>query len=53
MKPLFFIFLNPELQLLLQSVVELGTRVLEEDVLPLTIVYLGVLVYPFRFHRPG
>jgi len=47
---------------LVQSVIEWGTRVLEEDVFPrsdykelleLTLVYLGELVYPFRFHQPG
>jgi hypothetical protein len=54
--------LSIDLENFASSVIELGTRILEEDVFPrsdykelleLTLVYLGGVVYPFTFHKPG
>lgn len=54
--------LSNDLENLASSVIEWGTRILEEDVFPqsdykelleLTLVYLGGVVYPFSFHKPG
>jgi hypothetical protein len=54
--------LSNDLANLASSVIEWGTRILEEDVfsrsdykelLELTLVYLGGVVYPFSFHKPG
>jgi hypothetical protein len=54
--------LSNDLENLASSVIERGTWILEEDVFPrsdykelleLTLVYLGDIVYPFTFHKPG
>jgi hypothetical protein len=54
--------LSNDLENLASSVIEWGTRILEEDVfsrsdykelLELTLVYLGGVVFPFSFHKPG
>jgi hypothetical protein len=54
--------LSNDLENLASSVIEWGTRILEEDVfsrsdykelLELSLVYLGGVVYPFSFHKPG
>jgi hypothetical protein len=54
--------LSNDLENLANSLIEWGTRILEEDVFPrsdykelleLTLVYLGGVVYPFSFHKPG
>jgi hypothetical protein len=54
--------LSSDLENLASSVIEWGTRILEEDVfsrsdykelLELTLVYLGGVVFPFSFHKPG
>lgn len=51
-----------ELRAIAESVGEWGNKLLEEDVFPreyyrkllkLTLVYLGVVVYPFKFRKPG
>jgi hypothetical protein len=54
--------LSNDFENLASSVIEWGTRILEEDVFPriyykelleLTLVYFGGVVYPFSFHKPG